>query len=287
MFLRGAEAWQRVSRDARQLYVCPLCIRGFDVNALAARVLSLEHVPPRSIGGKPLALTCRDCNSTAGHRIDAAGSAYEHLASLTEAMFRSGENVRGTATLHLNELPPINVEYDASVGDLKLNVMRDRNNPTVFERHFATVERAIQDGTSGDFKFRFTPNTRVHARRALVSHLRAAYLVLFAGLGYRYALSTRLALVREQLSKVDEPILEHAWIRTDEKVTRAPLILGLTEPTKAFAVVLPRVTVLMPTISGPEDPWALFGETSSEGRITLTGRPLGWPKALEMQYDFQ
>jgi hypothetical protein len=32
--------------------------------------LTLEDIPPRSLGGKPIILTCKSCNNTIGHKID-------------------------------------------------------------------------------------------------------------------------------------------------------------------------------------------------------------------------
>ena len=42
----------------------------FTVDMLGT-LLSVEDVPPRHSGGRPLVLTCKACNSTAGHSIDA------------------------------------------------------------------------------------------------------------------------------------------------------------------------------------------------------------------------
>ena len=289
LFLRGAEAWQRISGDQRALYVCPICTRGFTFGAVAAGVLSLEHAPPRALGGKALALTCKDCNSRAGHTVDAASNALDHLVALSEAMSPTGRKITGTGKLQLLELPSINVAYVVERGNVQFNVLRPRNNPASFERHLAAVNEALKGGTTRDFRYKFTPNTRFHPRRALVGHLRAAYLALFAGFGYRYALSRQLDVVRDQLKRYNEQLIEHAWIRRDEKGRQPPIIFGLSEPVRAFAVVLPRMTVLMPALDGPTDPWSVFATVGKKtrGRVSLTGLPLGWPAGLVMQYDFQ
>ena len=51
-------------------YVCPTCLVAWPEAALQARVLTAEHVPPESIGGKVLVLTCARCNHQAGHEVD-------------------------------------------------------------------------------------------------------------------------------------------------------------------------------------------------------------------------
>ena len=58
----GSRALSAMS-DYRSLYACPICQRLFDVSAIDSGELTLEDSPPRSMGGKPIALTCKGCNS--------------------------------------------------------------------------------------------------------------------------------------------------------------------------------------------------------------------------------
>ena len=44
-------------------YICPLCL---SVYGIGNTELMLAHVPPESIGGKPILVTCKDCNSNRG-----------------------------------------------------------------------------------------------------------------------------------------------------------------------------------------------------------------------------
>ena len=39
-------------------YPCPICLTPFTIEALADKRLSAEHVPPKSVGGHELVLTC-------------------------------------------------------------------------------------------------------------------------------------------------------------------------------------------------------------------------------------
>ena len=69
-FNLGAKAIQFLQPGAPDCYVCPLCMRAFTRYALAAKELTLEHVPPESLGGRRLVLTCRHCNNRAGAKVD-------------------------------------------------------------------------------------------------------------------------------------------------------------------------------------------------------------------------
>ena len=56
-----------------QTFICPVCLNPFSVDDLDTTKenhLTLEDVPPKSLGGKPTILTCKVCNNTAGQQID-------------------------------------------------------------------------------------------------------------------------------------------------------------------------------------------------------------------------
>ena len=125
-------------------YLCPLCFNIFfekDLDSNLKNFLTLEDIPPKSLGGKPRALTCKDCNSTSGHELDV------HLLnnlldidvnsflpnSKSNAIFElSGNKVNGT----------IEIEED---GKMNLNLQTNRSNPIEannFISEFAFVAKA-------------------------------------------------------------------------------------------------------------------------------------------------
>jgi hypothetical protein len=71
LFATGASALSRISRYSN-LYGCPICTRLLPAEALQSGELTLEHVPPRALGGRGIALTCKSCNTEAGSMVDAA-----------------------------------------------------------------------------------------------------------------------------------------------------------------------------------------------------------------------
>ena len=70
-FDRGVAAFQRDTPAAPACYVCALCVRGFGGDALDEGQVAIEHAPPEAVGGKPVCLTCTDCNNNAGRTVDA------------------------------------------------------------------------------------------------------------------------------------------------------------------------------------------------------------------------
>ena len=71
-FKKGARALKKLISIDQDCYCCPLCKKMFLPKALEVGILTLEHAPPKEVGGRPLALTCKECNSIAGYSIDAA-----------------------------------------------------------------------------------------------------------------------------------------------------------------------------------------------------------------------
>jgi hypothetical protein len=46
------------------VYVCPLCLHAFAIEALRTGELTTEHVPPKSLNGREYLLTCLGATST-------------------------------------------------------------------------------------------------------------------------------------------------------------------------------------------------------------------------------
>ena len=45
---------------------CPICLSEFErLDVVAGTEVTLEHAPPKSLGGVPICLTCKSCNNKA------------------------------------------------------------------------------------------------------------------------------------------------------------------------------------------------------------------------------
>lgn len=69
----------RVETDASlqpvdfSFYICPICLRCFSIDAINQKCdnpLTIEDLPPKSVGGNPKILTCKQCNNQSGHSLD-------------------------------------------------------------------------------------------------------------------------------------------------------------------------------------------------------------------------
>ena len=120
-------------------YICPLCFNLFDessLNELCLNPLTFDQNPPTALGGKQGVLTCKECNSKAGHKLD------NHLlARLEELDFRnSAPNSRTRAILQSDNYKiSSNIEIDDE-RTFKIHIDRKNSNPN-------HIDKVLQHGT--------------------------------------------------------------------------------------------------------------------------------------------
>ena len=83
------------------IYYCPICGDGHGQAALQTGELTLEHVPPDSVGGKAITLTCRRCNNPAGGTVDAAVSQRAEQMRFAEFILGRSCDYAGPAILEI------------------------------------------------------------------------------------------------------------------------------------------------------------------------------------------
>ncbi len=213
-------------------------------------LLTFEDVPPKHSGGRPLVLTCRACNSTAGHKIDAAA----HRVERSIRTLAGQEPTRGWLHVGDDEVP---AEIDMTVAGTNRITMLG-GSPSALGRMAAYFEDLTRVPiTSEPFRLSFSLTDPNH-RLARVSWLKSAYLALFALLGYRYAMHPFLGPVRHQ---IQNPEQEHL----------GPFSLRLPQPLpfsecRVFRLATPELPVCWGVQMGPiliflphGDPDALYG----------------------------
>ncbi len=251
-----------IIKDADGRYLCPLCIEWFDDLA----DLTLEHAPPESVDGRPIAVTCRDCNSRGGHTVD-------HELRRVETVLEFAER-RMTAPMPATfRIGDVEQRGQAIFGPdgLKLAGIPKQNHPETTEAVTAALEQAAASGST-DWTIGLTfqsPNYR----RAAVGWLRTAYIVVFAMLGYTYVLRAELDLVREQINAPDEMILTRfCMMKPNSSPDR--LVSFVTEPLEYASVIVQasNAAVLLPsdTLPGTYDRLAAI-EPWPPGTQTLSG----------------
>jgi hypothetical protein len=178
----------KIYRIDKAIYVCPLCLRKFTIKAVEGEnpLLTLEHVPPKALGGPSKILTCKVCNNTSGKDLDSAimaglkaysfftGKPHSSIPSrfiINSKRFEGELRYRGKneITLRLNE---------------NYNSREVINLPPYFEQSEGRV----------NFILSFPSNKRF--RNAV---LRVAYLQAFTLFGYSFVFNDNIEKIRNHL----------------------------------------------------------------------------------------
>lgn len=258
----GANAWQAIGGP--YAYCCPLCLERFDEHHLDR--LTFEHVPPSSLGGKRLLLTCFDCNSVRGHKPD-AHARMEHDV----VKFLRGEDYPRLPVRFTDQ--GVNVEFRKD-GNTNVITFLPSNNPPGADIKLAEEMATWGDGTNVNFQIR----RPCKPRYASVSWLKTSYLVLFAWLGYRYVFGRALDCVRKQIVEYDSkhiPVFESFDAQTSAgKIAIIPEL-------RCIGVTHDRRTIWLPIFSSDVN----FYDRIVGVRLNTTCRRFGWPDRAMYKLD--
>lgn len=273
LFRIGARAAKEYLERNQSGYICPLCLRLAEDTA----DLSVEHAPPLAIGGSPVCLTCKVCNNTAGSTIDAAAVERKEI----EEIFRKGTRKK-YVQLHLDDLV-VNAKVSLGGGRADLQIA-SHNNPNTVAKFKLAAQRCAEKTLYIRYKNKF------REQDAMVSYLKAAYLCVFAKLGYAYILRPPLEQVREQIKNPNKEVIWKWWLLRKDGI-ESDKILICTHPISCVVVAIDRHMIVLPPVNGPYDQYERIKLMTHD---TSVGAPLGeWsfsqsfplPTTMEMLGD--
>ena len=178
-------------------------LRGFD----DPEMLSLEDVPPKSIGGKPLVLTCRACNNRFGHLLDVNIRSGRDLREMAE-----GKREAWIKLSHEGHTITAKAMFSPG-GSIRIAGVPEKSNPKAHQSLFKNLDEIVARG-SLDWDFTIGLASRHNKWREGVGWLRVAYLYVFAALGYNFILRPELNVVREQFQRPDDRVVPQAMKHT-------------------------------------------------------------------------
>jgi hypothetical protein len=197
----------------RATYPCPICLTPFTIEAIADRRLSAEHVPPKSVEGRELLLTCTNCNNSAGTKLDADAKTREDVRIAMAGTLGRPHRIKAT----IGDLR-VNGELHTSGGQYSLRIPPKINKPGTNEalRNVARAGAALT-----------VQHESYSELGANISWLRSGYLALFAIAGYKVALDPAMQIVRQQILECDErrmitftSVVQHDIPLTERRILR-------------------------------------------------------------------
>jgi hypothetical protein len=262
-------------------YLCPLCLAWFaDVADL-----SRDHAPPRNVGGSRVVLTCRSCNSHAGHTLDD-----EIRRAETVRGFVSGKSIPRTAGSVEVDGIALRAEVSASEGRITLAGVPKANDPRVRDAHIAAFDAMVaRDPSEQAFRVNIPGFDNA---RAQAGWLRAAYLIAFAAFGYRYILRPQLDVVRRQVADPDNVYIDRYVLHGHDRPKESRYLGAIERPRslRAVAVVMGDHFVFLPGFErspriyenlASRKHWPLRRDTFRR----MNGPAFKWPTSPEFAFD--
>jgi hypothetical protein len=270
-FDQGCDAFKRSFPEiaakilADRFYVCPVCLNAFSEHALIQKILTREHVPPRSLGGMRLALTCKGCNSGAGHNADSHARREADLIG-----FAVGDLKEMKAHLR-TESGRMPVRLSAAGDGVAMFGVKKASSELARDAVQRDFHGASDESKWEGFTFKvefpsFSPD------RAAASWLRSGYLAFFAALGYRFIYRPELDVVR---ARIMSP--EPGSFRVIRPEKAEPALIRVEEPEafRSYAMFFEHHAVFLPRYND-RGFYARLAEQPA-GMFTFTGREYFWP----------
>ena len=192
-------------------YICPICLGQFQESDLVANddanFLTEEDAPPAKLKGSRIALTCKDCNSGAGHQID--NHLINRIREIDDSKFYKGsQQVR-----RLNyKGQPITAEITSN-GDGTLTVLHriGKNNPNRLERFIY----GLRNRTLGPILNLEPKVYGVIPERVSIALAKTNYIITFSKFGYLFLLHPYYDTLRNAIRNPESGDFRHIFCRTN------------------------------------------------------------------------
>lgn len=274
LFDLQAEAARRLGFNEEEC-ICPICGFSFGKNGLVDGTLSMEHVPPKSIGGKILLLTCKRCNSLSGSSFDHQFKAAERFFQFKNALVSGGDNSGASVKLKIDGLT-LNALLTTKIGKVNFQIGSEHNDSRDIEKYLPIWKKRGIRGFQLEYESQFS------IKKYKLALLKSAFLLVTAKLGYSYGLDEALIEVRKQIM---EPKEDHFKIRF-LNVAHAPHNgILVSEDEGWVAVMLLGHVVPLPSPFPVGCDWEETIEKLASG--TKSGIFLDFPKTFEGLIDFR
>ena len=254
----GAEAGPR--------YVCPLCDRAFPKAAIQSGDLTAEHVPPDSLGGRAILLTCKECNSISGTNLDAHARKRETILAA-----RTGQIEKDLKVLFHYAGRKISARLVASTSGTFLKVVPKANHPAVITELQST---GIPSGMPLTIEF---TGDRFRELNANMSWFRSGFLAVVAAFGYAWSFDSAYQIVKRQLQNPGTTIIPCFTINAPWDVPWWPWHLAVMSDPSAIGVLFGKYLLLYPRLGDVSLYERLDADSKKPGPLrTLQLDPYAW-----------
>ena len=257
---------------------CPICMTQFTRDAAKAGVdVTLEHVPPKTVGGSVRCLTCTDCNQSASRSLDQATAMRSkaiknRLAGRGVKMEVDVYGTKHTTYFSQDGIEENNLDTRLARSPNVKRFLNDMSDQKILL--LAEITRGPVWNASKGITLSINQPPQNHIA---VSWIRSAYLLVFSLLGptgYRYAESESICPIREQIRNPDKELAPSLVYDVSQmKVSRYLVMVNNWQQPFCWIVKLGDMGVLLPQGGGAEHYRAVL---AMPDEITPKGVIVGW-----------
>lgn len=149
--------------------ICPICQKSKSVDAFTE-----EHIEPDSIGGKVKTITCKECNSQCGHKLDYTITNFiKH-----QQLILAGPNFKSQVIVD-------NISLNAIIENINgspcITIMKKNNNPKIWTK--------VRNNLDLSKKFRLNTSSKWSLPKLSRALIKIGHLMSVPGEEYRYILN--------------------------------------------------------------------------------------------------
>lgn len=227
--IKGRNLQEILPRDfPTEAYICPLSLKWYDREGLRdiySDQLTLEHSPPKALGGSVVALTAKDLNSKSGYSLDINLQRF-----IANKEFNQGISALKTKV-------KVNNSISMDISFFKKDPPEVTFSTKTFHQGAQKFVDLMKDQGKIDVKFNI-PNPQ----QIDISLLRIAYLMAFNTFGYalifnKGGLNPHYHLVRDQLINPERKILPKIIAFQDNFDDELLGVNIITEPLKFRSIL--------------------------------------------------
>ena len=280
---------------------CPICLMPFTRDAVEKGVdVTLEHAPPKTLGGSVKCLTCTDCNSSAGRKLDQAAAMMNRAMTDRKAGRGIKVELDVCGTKQTTYFSPEGTVDAESVGrhtsDPTVMQMRDQMRDQMRGQEIMLLTE-MKRGPDWDVNKGITITLKQPPpNHVMISWLRSAYLLVFSLLGqggYRYAESEAIRPIREQIMKPDVELVPSLFFSLSSSPSKDMIIIKNQNQPFCWVVKIGGIVVLLPhggTANHYREVVELAEQIKTVGDLRgLRGRPTkfgeGFSRELTLRKD--
>jgi len=247
-------------------YICPICIRQFKEDDLISNskknFLTEEDAPPEKLFGSRIALTCKECNSKAGHQIDV--HLINRIKQIDSSRFYKGSKQEG----FIEYKGKIITAEITSNGDGILEILHKtkNNNPSILDKFLY----GIKNKDIGPFLNLKPKREKNDTERVNLALIKTNYILTFAKFGYIFLLDKYYDSLREQIRVNSKNYDGHIFLQDQFPKDKIGTFYVLNQNAKSIFNVFSLKTDYSETLIGAILP--LPGRTPTDIRNSLISK---------------